>query len=152
MLNSLISTQNIRSIAVIRIVLAIVIMAHGAQKLLGWFGGHGVTETIQMWQQRWGMPAVITMLVILCESFGALFLLVGFLGRVMAAGVGCVMLGAMWLVHLRWGFYMNWYALPQTGEGFEYHLLVLSMVIALLMSGSGAWSVDLWLQSRNGKN
>ncbi|MDX1940978.1 MAG: DoxX family protein [Saprospiraceae bacterium] len=148
MLRKLISTSDDSAIFVVRIVLGTVILAHGLQKLFGWFGGHGVSWTLEAWQKWWGLPPVITMLVILGESFGALALIIGLGGRFMAASIGIIMFGAMYLVNARWGFFMNWYSEPQRGEGFELHLLVLGMVIAILMKGSGRWSLDRWLQQK----
>ena len=68
-------------------------------------------------------------------------LVVGFLSRVAAFGVACVMVGAIWLVHWPNGFFMNWSG-KQAGEGFEYHLLVIAISLALMIAGSGKWSVD----------
>lgn len=141
-MKSILSTSNDLGLFVLRVVLGIVILAHGLQKLLGVFGGHGMLETIEMWKQWWQIPVTITVLVILIESLGAFLLIIGFLGRVMAGLIGIVMAGAVLLVHARWGFYMNWYGLPNTGEGFEYHLLVFAMVAAILINGSGAYSLD----------
>ena len=109
---------------------------HGAQKALGWFGGGGINQTMQFFGQM-GIPAPLGPLDIIAEFFGALGLIVGLLARVATFGVGCVMLVANYKVHLPNGFFMNWFGQPQ-GEGFEYHLLVLAIVIALLIKGSGA--------------
>ncbi|GAB4252435.1 MAG: DoxX family protein [Ekhidna sp.] len=147
-MKKLVQTTHDTSMTVIRIILGVVIFGHGAQKLFGWFGGHGVSETISMWKQWFGMPSIITFLVILGESLGAIALIIGLFGRFMAASIGLIMLGAVFLVHLRWGFYMNWYSQPNTGEGFEYHLLVLAMVVAILIKGSGAYSIDQKLQDK----
>ncbi len=127
---------------IIRVTLAIVIFPHGAQKLFGWFGGHGPSWTIEMWYKWWEMPAVITVLVILGESLGTIALAAGFLGRFMAASIGMIMIGAIYILHWNQGFFMNWYAQSNRGEGFEYHLLVLGMVLVILIKGSGKWSVD----------
>ncbi|MBI4455786.1 MAG: DoxX family protein [Acidobacteria bacterium] len=80
---------------------------------------------------------------------GALGLIVGLLSRVAALGIGCVMLVAIFAVHLSNGFFMNWTG-AQQGEGFEYHLLALAIVIALLIKGGGAWSLDRMLTEKKG--
>jgi len=145
---SFITTSNDPALAVVRIVLGTVMLAHGMQKLAGWFGGHGISWTIERWEAWFGLPAVVTMLVILGESFGAMLLIAGFLGRAMAAVTGVIMLGAIYLVHWKSGFFMNWYAQPQ-GEGFEYHILVLAMVSLIIMKGSGALSFDAWITRKH---
>jgi len=100
--------------------------------------------------EKWfGLPPAVTALVIAAESLGALCLVVGFLSRISAAAIGCVMIGAVTLVTGRWGFFMNWYSEPR-GEGFELHLLVLGMVAAVVLRGGGRWSVDRTLVARLG--
>lgn len=131
---------------ILRLTLGIVIFPHGAQKLLGWFGGGGFSGTVGFFESM-GIPAAVTVLVIVAEFFGSLGLLVGFLTRICALGVGAVMLGAIFLVHAPNGFFMNWTG-QQAGEGFEYHLLALGIVLALLVTGGGAASVDKALASR----
>lgn len=127
---------------ILRIVLGCVIFAHGAQKLFGIWGGHGPSWTVVAWQQWWNIPPFLTYTVIGIESFGAILLILGLLTRIWAFLIGAVMLVAVYLVHFHWGFYMNWYMQPQIGEGYEYHLLVLALVIALMLKGGGRWSVD----------
>ena len=124
----------------VRLFLGLVMFPHGAQKLLGWFGGGGFSGTMQG-MTGMGLPAVIVFLVIIAEFFGSLGLIVGFLGRVAAFGILCVMLGAMFTVHLPNGFFMNWMG-NQKGEGYEYHLLAIAMALAVIIGGSGAFSVD----------
>lgn len=132
---------------VLRLTLAVVIFPHGAQKLLGWFGGNGFSGTMDFFTGNLGLPWIVAFLVIVAEFFGALGLLVGLLTRVCAAGVGAVMLGAVYIVHRGNGFFMNWYG-NQQGEGFEFHLLALGIVIALLITGGGAASADKVLAER----
>jgi putative oxidoreductase len=131
---------------ILRLTLAIVIFPHGAQKALGWFGGGGFSGTIGFFSGL-GIPAAIAVLVIAAEFLGSLGLLFGFLTRICALGIGAVMLGAVFMVHLPNGFFMNWMG-TQQGEGFEYHLLVLGIVLALLVTGGGAASVDKAMASR----
>lgn len=140
MLKKLVQTEDDAAIAVVRIMLGVVFFGHGAQKMLGWFGGHGFSGTMGAMTQM-GLPAAVVLLVILAEFFGSLGLIVGFLGRIAAFGIACVMLGAVFMVHLPFGFYMNWYG-AQKGEGIEYHLLALGMALAVMIKGSGRWSID----------
>lgn len=147
MLVKFLATSDDRTLAIIRVTVGVVIIAHGLQKLVGWFGGHGVAATIESFGQYWGFPPVVTFLVILAESVGALCLILGLATRFMAASIGLVMLGAIHYVVGQWGFFMNWYSQPQ-GEGYEFHLLVLGVVIALILGGGGKWSLDRLLIAR----
>ena len=140
MLRRLMRTDDNLGSTLLRLFLGIVFFPHGAQKLLGLFGGGGFAKTMSG-MTGMGLPAVIVFLVILIEFFGSLSLLLGFLSRVSAVGILCVMLGAVFTVHLKNGFFMNWMG-NQKGEGFEYHLLVIGICLALLVLGSGRYSVD----------
>ena len=124
-----------------RIMLGCVIFPHGAQKLLGLFGGFGFTDTMTYFTQTAGLPWVIAFLIIMGESFGALGLIAGFCTRLSAFGLICIMVGAIIMVHSPNGFFMNWFG-KQAGEGFEYHLLVIGTSIPLLISGGGKYSID----------
>ena len=140
-MRTLFQTDEAWSSLILRVVLGIVMLPHGAQKLLGLFGGFGFAGTMGMFTEQMHVPAVIAFLVIMGESFGSLGLIVGFLTRFSAFGLICIMLGAIFMVHLPNGFFMNWFG-KQGGEGFEYHLLVIGMSLALLVAGGGKWSVD----------
>ncbi len=136
----LLSTSNDVSLTVLRLVLGVVFFAHGAQKLLGWFGGYGFHGTMGFFEHL-GMPAPVAFLIICTEFFGGLGLIVGLLTRIAALGIGVEMIGAIFLVHLPNGFFMNWYG-TQKGEGFEYHLLAIAMAATLLLRGAGKFSAD----------
>ena len=94
------------------------------------------------------MPAILTYPVIFIESIGALLLILGVFTRVWAFLTGIVMIVAVYLVHLKWGFYMNWYMEPQTGQGFEYHILVLAIVAVLLIKSGGTCSLGLYMSNK----
>jgi putative oxidoreductase len=128
------------SLTTLRLVLGVVFFAHGAQKMLGWFGGYGFQGTMGFFEHM-GMPAPVALLIICTEFFGGLGLIVGLLTRIAALGIGVEMIGAVFMVHLQNGFFMNWYG-TQKGEGFEYHLLAIAVAAALLLRGSGAFSLD----------
>ena len=140
MFKKLISTSNDVALTILRLVLGVVFFAHGAQKLLGWFGGYGLTATVGAFTHM-GMPAPIVYLIIATEFFGGLGLILGFLTRIPALGIGCLMVGAIFMVHIPNGFFMNW-ANNQKGEGIEYHLMAIAMAAVLLLRGAGAFSVD----------
>ena len=130
-----------------RLALGLVMFPHGAQKLLGWFGGHGFSGTMGYFTEQAGLPWIVAFLVIFGEFFGSLGLIAGFLGRLSAAGIAAIMAGAIAMVHAPHGFFMNWQG-NQAGEGFEYHLLALGLAAVVLIRGSGALSVDRWLDTR----
>jgi putative oxidoreductase len=140
MFKKLIATSNDVTLTILRLVLGVVFFAHGAQKLLGWFGGFGFSGTVGFFTHM-GMPAPVAVLVILTEFFGGLGLILGFLTRIPALGIAVEMVGAIFMVHLPNGFFMNW-ANNQKGEGFEYHLLAIAVATTLLLRGAGAFSVD----------
>ena len=125
-----------------RVVLGCVFLPHGAQKLFGWFGGFGFTNTMTYFTQTAGLPWIIAFLIVMGESLGSLGLILGFLTRLSALGLICIMVGAIITVHIPNGFFMNWFG-KNAGEGFEYHLLVIGMSIPLLINGGGKYSVDM---------
>jgi len=125
---------------ILRLFLGAVFFPHGAQKVLGWFGGEGLNATITSFTTN-HMPLVLAWLVIAAEFLGSLGLIFGFLTRFSAFGIGCVMTGAILLVHQKNGFFMNWSG-KQAGEGFEFHLLAIGMCLALIIMGGGKWSID----------
>ena len=140
MLNSIFKTDDDFAIFIARLALGIVILPHGLQKLLGLFGGPGFSGTVGFFVQQ-GIPSVIAFLIIIGESFGSIGLIVGFLGRLAALGITLIMLGAIFLVHLPNGFFMNWSG-AQQGEGFEYHILAVGLGLVVLIKGAGKWSID----------
>ena len=134
-------TDDSGATAILRLVLGLVFFAHGAQKMLGWFGGPGFSGTMGFFTGVMHIPAVFAFLAIAAEFFGGLGLILGFLTRVAAFGIGMNMLVAFATVHRAIGFFMNWNG-TQKGEGFEFHLLVLAIVVFLTIRGGGALSVD----------
>ncbi len=140
-MRKILQTSNDSTLTILRLVLGIVFFAHGAQKMLGWFGGYGFSGTMHFFTQVAHIPAPLAFLAICAEFFGGLGLIVGFLTRIAAFGITCNMLVAVLTVHLHNGFFMNWTG-QQKGEGFEYHLLVLAITITLMIRGAGAFSVD----------
>jgi putative oxidoreductase len=126
---------------ILRLSVGAIMLPHGTQKLFGWFGGYGFSGTMGFLTQTMRLPWLMGLLVILIESVGSLFLLVGLFTRLSAMGLIAVMLGAVLTSHVQHGFFMNWDG-DRQGEGYEFHLLVIGMAVALLISGSGALSLD----------
>lgn len=133
-------TPDDKTLLLARIGLGIVMLPHGAQKLLGWFGGPGLQGTVQF-MGTMGIPAPLAYLVVIGEFFGALGLVFGFLTRVSAVAIGAILTVAAIKVHAPVGFFMNW-AGTAGGEGFEFHILAVALASVLAIKGAGAWSLD----------
>jgi putative oxidoreductase len=146
MLKRLLTTSDDRIQLLLRLTLGLAMFPHGGQKLLGWFGGYGFTGTMGF-MTGMGMPAVLAFLVIMGESLGAVGLIVGFVTRFCAFGILMIMVGAVALVHFKYGFFMNWSG-QGAGEGYEYHLIVAGLALALMIRGGGSLSVDRVIQDR----
>jgi putative oxidoreductase len=151
MLRKLMRTPNDPTLTLARIILAVIFFAHGSQKMFGFFGGRGVTGTIAIFQQTMGIPAPLTILAMTAEVFGAIGLFLGLFSRIAALGVLVVMIIAPFANHLYPNFFMNWTG-RQTGEGFEYHLLAIALIVSVLVRGAGALSIDrLFTTTRTAK-
>ena len=129
------------SLFLLRVVLGIIFFAHGAQKVLGWFGGHGLKGTVGFMTSM-GLPAPIAYMVCLFEFLGCLGLIVGLLTRLDALAIAIVMVGAIATVHAKHGFFLNWELEPGKGHGFEANLAYLTMAAALFLDGGGMLSLD----------
>src|SRR3974377_1370483 len=141
MFGKLISTSGDYAVTAARLILGVVFFVHGAQKMLGWFGACGFTGTMGFFTQMMHIPAPLALLAICAEFFGGLGLLVGLLGRVAAFGITMNMLVAIFTVHIHNGFFANWTG-QQKGEGFEYHLLALALLLVVVIKGAGGVWVD----------
>ena len=150
MFQKLIATRNDLTGLFLRLPLGTVMLYHGLQKAAGLFGGYGFTGTMHFFTDTVHIPWIIGFLTIVIETAGAVGLLVGFLGRVNALGIFAVMLGAMLTTHLPFGFSMNWFG-NQPGEGYEMDLLIFGMSLALLVVGSGRYSIDRLLIQVSGR-
>jgi putative oxidoreductase len=147
MFKELLRTDNSPAQLFIRLALGVVMFPHGAQKVLGWFGGPGMTKTLQAFAGM-GFPAWSVAALMAVESVGAVLLVFGFLTRLWSLGIGTSITICVFLNHVQNGFFMNWFG-QQKGEGFEYHILVIGICLALLIKGGGALSVDRKLSSRS---
>jgi putative oxidoreductase len=141
MLSKLFKTEADWVFTMLRVVLGIVFFAHGAQKMLGWFGGYGFSGTMGFFTKMMGIPAPLAFLAICAEFFGGLGLILGLLSRIAASGIGVNMLVAIAMLHRHFGFFANWSG-TQKGEGYEFHLLVIAIVLAIIVRGAGALSLD----------
>lgn len=146
MLKKILSTDSDYASTVARLGLAIVMFPHGAQKVLGWFGGSGFSGTMQFFTESMGLPWIVAFLVVMGEFLGPIGLAVGALARPAAAGLAIIMAGAIQF-HTQHGFFMNWYG-NQQGEGFEYHILAVALALVVVLKGAGAFSIDRALAQR----
>jgi len=146
-LQTLFKTNNSVSSLIARLALGLVMFPHGAQKVLGWFGGYGFNGTMGFFTGQLHIPALFAFLAIAAEFAGSIALITGFLSRLAAFGIGVNMVVAILLVHGANGFFMNWYG-NQKGEGFEYHLLTLGLAVGVILAGAGKWSIDSVLSRR----
>lgn len=127
---------------VARLIVGIVLLPHGAQKMLGMFGGYGFSATMDyLTGPSHKLPSVIAFFVIVIEFAGPLALLAGFAVRLWAGAIILLMMGIIISSHLDYGFFMNWFG-NQKGEGYEYHLLMIGLALILLFNGSGRYAVD----------
>jgi putative oxidoreductase len=147
MIRRIVSTDDSVATTILRLVLGVVFFAHGAQKMLGWFGGFGFAGTMGFFTGTMHIPAPLAFLAICAEFFGGMGLIIGFLTRIAVFGIAANMVVAIATVHRAFGFFMNWTG-TQKGEGFEYHLLVLAIAAFLMIRGAGAFSVDRALSAK----
>lgn len=98
--------------------------------------------------EKMGIPTLLAFLAIMAESLGALALIAGFLTRIAALGIATNMVVAIFMVHLPYGFFMNWFG-NQQGEGFGYYIIAIAIAAALIMRGGGKWSIDSQMSKRS---
>jgi putative oxidoreductase len=143
-LDLLLGTYPSWSRLVVRLALGIVFLAHGSQKVFGWFGGGGLKATIQMFQQYLKIPPAATALAAFVECFGGLALILGVLARPAAIAIIVVMLVAIAKLHWKNGFFLA--TQPGQANGWEYNFVLIAMALAVLIGGAGAGSVDYLLR------
>jgi putative oxidoreductase len=141
MLKMLVKTETDYTLTLSRLVLGFLFFVHGSQLMLGWFGGFGLSGSMHFFTQQLGIPAVFAFLAIAGQFFGGIFLIVGLAGRIAALAIIGNMVVAVAKVHWQYGLFMNWFG-TQKGEGFEYHLLAVTIGLLVVVRGSGAFSID----------
>ncbi len=122
---------------ILRGVLGLIFVAHGAQKLLGWFGGKGLFATIQMFNDGMGIPPFFAYLAIFTEFFGGLALLFGVLSRLAGLGIAFTMLVAMLKVTFKGEFFLKTGSDPGA-DGIEYNLALMAMALCVALIGPGS--------------
>jgi putative oxidoreductase len=135
----LLATDKSSLLTLLRITLGVVMLPHGLQKTMGWFGGYGFTGTMGFFTSI-GIPAFLGFLAIAAETVGSIALITGITTRIAAFGVGMTLLVAS-TMHKANGFFMNWSG-QQKGEGIEFHILGIAIAVALMIGGAGRFSLD----------
>jgi putative oxidoreductase len=127
---------------IVRLALAVVFLAHGGQKVFGWFGGPGLAGTIAMFRGM-GVPPAAAVTAALIEFLGGWALLLGFLARPAALGIIVIMAVAIAKVHAKHGFFLQ----GKGGPGFEFNFVLIAMALSILVGGAGILSLDhrIWL-------
>jgi putative oxidoreductase len=121
---------------IVRLVVGLLLAGHGAQKLFGWFGGHGIAGTGQFMESLGYRPGKVNAaLAGTGELVGGLFFAVGFLTPLAAAAIIAVMLNATFAVHLANGLWAS-------EGGYEYNLVLSAVAAAVAFIGPGSVSVD----------
>ena len=143
-LKKILNTKSNSGALIARLTLGIVLFPHGAQKMLGLFGGYGFTATIEAFTQQMQLPWLVAFAVICIEFFGSVFLILGFASRLWSLAICGLFIGIIFTTHLEHGFFMNWYG-NQAGEGYEYALLIIGNALAVLVNGSGKYALDTQL-------
>jgi len=141
MIESLTGTHADWIVGMARVVLGIIFFAHGAQKMLGWYGGPGLAKTMRTFTEHLHLPSTLAYLVIAGEFFSGIGLIVGLFSRIAALFIVLTMVGAIATVHFRFGFFMDWFG-GKKGHGIEYHLLAIVLALVVVVKGGGAFSLD----------
>jgi len=141
MFRDLFETDNTTGFMFLRLALGVVMFAHGAQKTLGWFGGAGFDQTVQMFTTQLSFPYPVSVVVIAAEFGGSILLILGLFTRIAALAITVNIAVCAVFNHIQYGFFMNWFG-NQRGEGYEYHILVIGIGVALMIKGAGALSFD----------
>jgi putative oxidoreductase len=142
-INQMVATNDSWTGLVLRLTLGGVLFPHAAQKLFGWFNGPGLSGEMHFMTQNAGLSSFTAITAIVIECGGMFLLLAGAGTRVAAMGIFALFIGMIVFIHRPNGFFMNWFGkLPAGMEGFEYHLLVLGLCLAIFIEGGGKFSVD----------
>lgn len=141
MIKKILNTDNHWRQLITRLTLGLVLFPHGAQKMLGLFGGYGFSATIDAFTAQMQLPWIVAFLTIIIEFLGAIFLIVGFASRIWSLAIATLFMGIIFTTQLEHGFFMNWFG-EQKGEGYEFSLLIIGLAISILISGSGKLSID----------
>ena len=136
------SEQIAVGLLLLRIIVGSVLFAHGAQKVLKWFGGYGLQGTVGYFKSALGIPPLFGYIGSFTEFLGSIGVLFGLLTRLSALGLFFVMAVAFYTSGRKNGFFMNWGAQANKPEGFEYTLALALLALVILITGPGPYSID----------
>lgn len=145
--SNILKTQNDWMGFIVRLTVGLVLLPHGAQSMLGLFGGYGFNGTLDFLTTQMGLPWLVAFFVPIIEFIGSISLIIGFASRLWSIAIIFLFIGIIFTTQLENGFFMNWFG-TQNGEGFEYSLLLIGTSIAVLTSGSGKYSIDNLLNKK----
>ncbi|TBU74186.1 DoxX family protein [Phytopseudomonas daroniae] len=136
LIKSLATTRAGYGLTILRVLVGIIFVAHGSQKLFGWFGGYGLAGVAQ-WMESIGLAPGYLMALMAgsAEFFGGLALILGLLVRPAAVVLTFTLLVAIFSVHIGNGFFMS-------DNGYEFALALMAATLALLVDGAGRLSLD----------
>ena len=141
LIQKLLVTQPRLGFSTSRLTLGLVLFPHGAQKMLGLFGGYGFAGTMQFFTEQMELPSIIALSIITIEFIGSISLLLGLLSRLWAIAFIGLFLGIILTTQWQHGFFMNWLG-QQEGEGYEYSILIIGLALSTLINGGGKYAMD----------
>lgn len=145
LLNKILTSEAGVAALILRVPVGLILAAHGAQKLFGWFGGNGLAGTAG-WLSSMGMEPGLLMAILAggAEFFCGLALVLGLLTRPAALIAAFTMLVAIFSVHIISGLFI-------ANGGYEYALTLMVALLALAVQGGGAISMDKALSEKLGR-
>ncbi len=125
----------------LRVILGVVFFVHGSQKVLGWFGGYGLSGTVGYFKDVVHIPAFFAYLGPFVEFLGGIALVFGMFTKVAALGIFIMMVVATAKVHFPNGFLLSGKG-DGKGQGYEFTLTLAIISLVLVLLGGGIYSVD----------
>ncbi len=132
----------------LRLVLAVVFIAHGAHRLFGLFAGPAVgvggPEATAQILATMGLEPNFPLAVFAggLALVGGVLLAIGWFTRIAAPLLAIATLVAVWKTQWQWGFFLNWVGAPDRGQGIELSVVLIGALVCLTLTGAGDWSID----------
>ena len=106
MKDQLFKTPDTATGLILRLTLGVIFLPHGLQKTIGWFGGEGFEQTMEIFTDQLHLPVIVAFLVIAVEFIGAICLILGFITRFWAISYIGLLLGIIFTTHVQYGFFL----------------------------------------------